>query len=270
MSAISLRLPIVSRAGFERAVDARNLHAWLDVGRDFSTWIRGRIVELDLVEGADFEKLNDLASPISGSANRVDYALSLDTAKHLALVERNERGREARQYFIDAEKVLRARAIDFSDPRVVAGVLEAQIAKVALLEADVATARAESAAERAARVEAEARLTELDGAVALHERTKRAKGLHGFREAAKIIGARPSDFVSFLVAEGYVYRLGARKRLTASEAPLHLAKPLFFVAHDELDDDRGEIVRTHRTWITEHGLEVLAGRFRAWISARAA
>lgn len=266
MSSIALRLPIIERADLTQSVDARNLHGWLEVGRDFSNWVKSRISELDLVEGVDFQKLNDSASPNLAS-NRVDYALSLDAAKHLAMVERNERGREARAYFIAAEK--RLRAIDYSDPRVVLRVLEAQTAKVAELQMSNAQLRHETEFEIAARRTAEAKLAELDGAVALHERTERAKGLHGFREAAKMIGASPGDFVAFLTKEGYAHRLGKRKRLAANEYFIRLAKPLFFTAHDELNDNRGEVIRTHRTWITDHGVEVLAGRFREWKSRAA-
>ena len=85
-------------------VDARQLHAFLGVGRDFSTWIADRIQEYDFVEGEDF-------SPVLGKSRggrpSIEYFLTLDMAKELAMVERTAKGREARRYFIDCERQLR-------------------------------------------------------------------------------------------------------------------------------------------------------------------
>lgn len=89
----------------EQCVDARDLHTFLEVGRDFTTWIKDRISEYGFVVEQDFI----ICSPNSGSkkrggANRVDYILSLEMAKELAMVEKNEKGREARRYFIACER----------------------------------------------------------------------------------------------------------------------------------------------------------------------
>lgn len=270
MSAIALRLPIVERAGLTQAVDARSLHGWLEVETDFSTWLARRVRELELIDGVDIEKVSGFASPNLGSANRADYALSLDAAKHIAMVERNDRGREARAYFIEAEKRLRDPVALLSDPATLRLLLGDYAARTERAEAALVAATAETETERAARVAAEAKLDELDGAVALHERTKRANGTHGFREAAKIIGAGPHAFVEFLESEGYCHRLGKRKRLVANERWVKLARPLFEVVLSEVPTDAGEVARTHRTWITDHGLEVLAGKFRAWRESKRA
>lgn len=89
------------------AVDARELHGFLDVRRDFTTWIKSRIEQYEFVEGTDF-----LCSPILGSKergghNRKEYALTLDMAKELAMVERTEKGRLVRRYFIECERRFR-------------------------------------------------------------------------------------------------------------------------------------------------------------------
>lgn len=94
-----------------QAVNARELHAFLKVGRDFSTWVQDRIGEYHFIEGIDYTVVETLSSPTSGSAKarpqRVkEYHLVLNMAKELAMVERNEEGRRARRYFIDCEELL--------------------------------------------------------------------------------------------------------------------------------------------------------------------
>lgn len=100
--------------------DARTLHTFMVVLRDFSTWIKGRIRKFGFIEGVDFISVKNLSSPDLGSAkldspnrgNQVhggdrkstDYHLTLDMAKELAMVENNPKGHEARRYFIDCEK----------------------------------------------------------------------------------------------------------------------------------------------------------------------
>lgn len=90
--------------------NARDLHAFLGAGRDFSNWIKGRIAKYEFVEDVDFIRFANSGESTSGGDNRtIDYTLSLDMAKELAMVENNKRGREIRRYFIACER--RAREI---------------------------------------------------------------------------------------------------------------------------------------------------------------
>lgn len=103
MTAQSLVPVIPARIG-ERpvnAVNARDLHEFLEVGRDFSTWIKDRIEEYGFVEDQDF---SPILGKSTGGRPSNDYFLTLDTAKELAMVERNDKGRQVRQYFIDCEE----------------------------------------------------------------------------------------------------------------------------------------------------------------------
>jgi anti-repressor protein len=91
-------------------VDARLLHRQLRVGKDFSTWFKDRIKEYHFQEQTDF-----IAHQIGGAIksnmkvahNRIDYLLTVDMAKELAMLERNEVGRAIRRFFIAKEKELR-------------------------------------------------------------------------------------------------------------------------------------------------------------------
>lgn len=107
---MSLSLSVVSASignVQQLAVDARTLHRSLGVKRDFSTWIKARITKYGFEENKDYEKSSIISnSPISGSQPSIEYTLSLDMAKELAMVENNERGRLVRRYFIECERKL--------------------------------------------------------------------------------------------------------------------------------------------------------------------
>lgn len=90
-------------------VNARELHVFLEIGRDFSNWIKARIQQYSFEESVDY--LINFRSPKMASGNRGaanDYFITLDMAKELAMVERNEKGRQARRYFIECERELKA------------------------------------------------------------------------------------------------------------------------------------------------------------------
>ena len=92
-------------------VDARELHYFLEVGRDFTTWVRDRIGRYGFLEGIDYEILD---SPNRGNQKNhggdrksLSFILSMDMAKELCMVENNAKGKQARRYFIEVEKKYR-------------------------------------------------------------------------------------------------------------------------------------------------------------------
>ena len=88
-------------------VNARELHQFLEVGKDFSTWIKNRIEQYGFAEGVDYLLHKFMAQLPSGSKQKIDYHISIDMAKELAMVERSDKGREVRQYFIECERRLK-------------------------------------------------------------------------------------------------------------------------------------------------------------------
>lgn len=88
------------------AVNARDLWKFLESRRRFGDWIKDRLE--DFVEGQDFLISQNCETKGRGGDKRsVDYIISLDVAKHIAMLERNEQGRKIRQYFIEVEKQYR-------------------------------------------------------------------------------------------------------------------------------------------------------------------
>lgn len=101
-------IPINDNEG-EPTANARDLHEYLEVGKDFSSWIKDRIVKYGFEEGGDFiVRSPELASEKRGGQNKIEYYLSMDMAKELSMLENNPKGKDARKYFIAVEKAMRA------------------------------------------------------------------------------------------------------------------------------------------------------------------
>ena len=113
-------LPIIAEGHIGGAtvqtVNARDLHAFLEVQTLFKDWIVRRIQDFGFEEGSDF---CSFLSESSGGRPAKEYALTIDMAKELSMVERNDKGKQARLHFIECER--RAKALapavpNFSDP----------------------------------------------------------------------------------------------------------------------------------------------------------
>lgn len=102
-------VPVYEDTESRRVVNARELHAFLGVGKDFSNWIKDRIDKYGFTEGEDFAVCspNLVSKTGSGGHNAKDYLLTLDTAKEIAMAENSERGRQVRKYFIACERKLK-------------------------------------------------------------------------------------------------------------------------------------------------------------------
>lgn len=85
-------------------VSARDLYKFLEATERFSTWFE-RQLQYGFVENQDYvgcKEFNTLANQ-----ELIDYALTLDCAKEISMIQRSDKGKEARQYFIACEKKLK-------------------------------------------------------------------------------------------------------------------------------------------------------------------
>jgi anti-repressor protein len=89
-----------------QVVSARELHTFLEARRDFSNWIKDRIKKYELIENQDYTTFAKKGE-FENQTVRIEYALTLDCAKELAMVEGNDKGKKARKYFIECEKKLK-------------------------------------------------------------------------------------------------------------------------------------------------------------------
>jgi len=78
----------ISDQNGKQAVSARELHRFLESKQDFSNWIGNRIKKYGLVENQDYVLLNNFIEQTRrGGHNKIEYVLTLDCAKELAMVE---------------------------------------------------------------------------------------------------------------------------------------------------------------------------------------
>lgn len=100
-------IPIQENNG-KRAVNARDLWMFLESKQQFGNWMQNRIESYGFIENQDFEVFNNsIKNPLGGRPQK-EYALSIDMAKELSMIENNEKGRIARKYFIECEKKAKA------------------------------------------------------------------------------------------------------------------------------------------------------------------
>lgn len=93
----------ISETENRNTVSARDLHEFLDISTDFTTWCK-RMFEYGFEEEVDYTliKIGE-----RNSHNKIDYALTLDCAKEISMLQRTDRGKQARKYFIECEKKLK-------------------------------------------------------------------------------------------------------------------------------------------------------------------
>lgn len=202
-------IKITETPGGKQVVSARDLHRFVvveakggQVGEDFSTWIK-RMLDFGFVEGTDYiteeyDIHGNLLTKFRESNNqgvrvyKREYIITLDTAKHIAMIQNNDRGRQVRQYFIECERKLKLAIPNFSNPA------EAARAWAAEYEAK------QKAIEEANRLQLEAKANE-PKVEFFDELVDRGLNLN-FRTTAKEIGVKESELISFLLEKKYLYR----------------------------------------------------------------
>lgn len=97
-------------------IDGRELHEFLQIETPFKKWIDRMIADYGFTENTDFwTKLSES----TGGRPAMEYELSISMAKEISMIQRTERGKQARLYFIECEK----RAKELSKPKTTAELL---------------------------------------------------------------------------------------------------------------------------------------------------
>lgn len=100
-------IKVTSNADGNQVVSARDLHIFLEVKTRLDNWMN-RMIEYGFMEDVDFQRVYKFGQTVNGKPKNVfeDCILTLDTAKHISMIQRTEKGMQARQYFIECEKKL--------------------------------------------------------------------------------------------------------------------------------------------------------------------
>lgn len=105
----------------EPIISGRDLHEFLEVDTPYSKWIQ-RMFEYGFIENTDYGVTDIFVhNSNGGKQTQIDHVLKLDMAKELSMIQRNEKGKQARQYFISIEKEfnspekIMARALKIAD-----------------------------------------------------------------------------------------------------------------------------------------------------------
>ena len=211
---VSQLVPVQDRAfaGESRpTINARELHAFLDVKSEFRNWIKNRIEQYGFSEDVDF-----IAGNFLPGSDQKDYFLTLDMAKQLAMVERNDKGREARLYFIECERRALAAAPqlpDFTDPVAAARAWADEVE---------AKRRAEAHARALTQqLETDAPYTEIARAIT-GQATMTRRDWCALMKTDHGLGLRETELTAWLFEKGYLYRdqLSREVRAYAQHATL--------------------------------------------------
>lgn len=114
----------------EPVVSGRQLHEALEVKTKYADWFN-RMIDYGFTENQDFLLLKNEQQTGRGGHNRVDHIIKLDMAKEIAMIQRTDRGKKVRQYFIQVEK-------DFNSPeKIMARALLLADEKIQKLETQI-------------------------------------------------------------------------------------------------------------------------------------
>lgn len=177
----------------QQTVNARDLHDFLEVKSNFRDWIKNRIETVGFTEGVDFVSFDKNLAKHEGGRPSIEYAISINMAKELAMLERNAKGKQARLYFIECEKVAKE-AIAYGGFKVPKTMLEALQLAVQELEKNNAMKK---------QLEMNAPKVEFADAVTLQGGSEMT-----ITVAAKTLDLRPKKFFDWLRLEGFLYKQG--------------------------------------------------------------
>lgn len=161
---------------------ARDLYDFLEVKTAYKDWFP-RMCEYGFTEGEDF---CSFLSESTGGRPATDAQLTIDMAKEICMLQRNEKGKQARQYFLQLER-------EWNSPEAVMSralrMAEERLERFKTINANLSVQNAIM----------QPKAEYFDG---LCDR----ESLTGIRETAKLLGLKQNDFVKWLIDHKYIYR----------------------------------------------------------------
>src|SRR5699024_2763586 len=123
-------IPTINK-GDDILITGRDLHEFLEVKEKYTEWI-GRMIGYGFSENVDYQTVKEKvqSEKRERTYNQINHHIKIDMAKEISMLQRNERGKQARQYFIEVEKRWN------SHEMIVQRAMEIQQRKVELLESE--------------------------------------------------------------------------------------------------------------------------------------
>ncbi len=128
------------------AVSGRELHEFLEIKSNYTTWFE-RMAEYGFIEKEDYSLLSNFGMQLGrGGHNKLDHVMTIDMAKEISMIQRNDKGKQARQYFLQVEKawnspeMIMKRALQIADRKMSDMQLRIEADKPKVLFADAVAA----------------------------------------------------------------------------------------------------------------------------------
>lgn len=216
----------------EQVISGRLLHQFLEIGTEYTKWFE-RMCEYGFTENIDFNsvKIDEVRKEGNRTVKRQlnNHILKLNMAKELCMLARNERGKEARQYFIKCEE-------SWNSPEMIMSRALA-IANKNLLMKD----------EQILKLTAEN--TEMKPKADYFDKLVERNTLTNFRETAKLLHIGQNKFIDWLLNKKFIYR-DIKEKLLAYSNYISGSKPYFDVKEQKNGNWSG-----FQTLITPQGRE---------------
>lgn len=212
----------------EPTVSGRMLHNFLDIKEKYTQWFN-RMCEAGFKENIDFISFSEKTEKPQGGRPSIDHQLTLDMAKHLSMMQRNEKGMIARQYFIDIGKkwnspeMILSRALAIANNNLL--MKDKQILKLTTEN------------------------TEMKPKADYFDELVERNTLTNFRETAKLLHIGQNKFINWLLNKKFIYR-DIKGKLLAYSNYMSGSKPYFDVKEQKNGNWSG-----FQTLITPQGRE---------------
>lgn len=250
MSDSTQLIPLTENDGVS-AVMGRDLHTFLEVSTRYDIWI-DRMIEYGFTSEVDYVQKSTQSEKLRGGTVK-DHILTLDMAKEISMIQRTDKGKQARQYFIECERQAKNPTIN---PATISRLELIQLA----MTAETERLRLEEQNQQQAK-QIEASAPKVD----YHDTYVADEDLLSFRTVASTLNMKESALRELLIAKHWIYREtmsrwseAQGKKVTVSRYSEYAAKKPMFrrVQAHEAPRFRGEVMHTLK--ITPRGASAIS------------
>ena len=215
-------------------VSGRELHEFLGVKTPYTQWFE-RMVEYGFNEGIDFVSFSQKSEKPIGGRPKQDHELTIPMAKELCMIQRNEKGKQARQYFLKIEELWN------SPEMVMQRALKMSQTKIQQLMGDITHLQEENMI--------------MQPKADYYDCLVENEHLTNFRETAKELGVQQKQLMTYLRDNKYIY-----KSKRGNILPYANKNKGYFETKDFWNPDKG--VTGTQTLVTVKGKNKLRAEMR--------